>query len=144
MEHIIDPQVFKLDGLSIPDTATPEQWEAIHRTIITCKRAAGKWINQSRSFATAKWGIDYAANAEIQMELALGIESKGKEDAINAPNKSKAIVTIEGIAQSFKLWARSLGDDIDRWDTERCKRALVLLEPMESQARRLRNRLESQ
>ena len=141
MNHIINNEVFKVDGLSISDTTTKDEWESIHRTIITCKKAAGKWLNQSRSFATAKWGLDYAANAEIQMELALGIESKDSKEPINPSNKSKAIVTIEGIAQSFKLWSRSMVDEIDRWDQDRIKRALELLEPIEAQAKALRERL---
>ena len=141
MNHIINNEVFKVDGLSISDTTTKDEWEEIHRTIITCRKAAGKWINQSRSFATARWGLDYAANAEIQMELALGIESKDSKEPINPSNKSKAIVTIEGIAQSFKLWSRSMVDEIDRWDQDRIKRALELLEPIEAQAKALRERL---
>ena len=141
MNHIINNEVFKVDGLSVSDTTTKDEWEEIHRTIITCKKAAGKWLNQSRSFATAKWGLDYAANAEIQMELALGIESKDSKEPINPSNKSKAIVTIEGIAQSFKLWSRSMVDEIDRWDQDRIKRALELLEPIEAQAKALRERL---
>ena len=75
------------------------------------------------------------------MELALGIETSDKPATLNAPDKSKAIVTIEGIHQSFVLWERKMHDEVEMWPEDKLKRALDLLEPMERQARRVRELL---
>jgi flagellar biosynthesis regulator FlaF len=77
------------------------------------------------------------------MEFTLGIEVNDKDESSNAKDKSKAIVTIEGITQSFKLWQRKIKDDIDNWDKERLTRALSLLEPIEAQARAIRERINA-
>ena len=144
MNALIDPNIITPEGLAIPDSTTQEGWTDLHRTILTCKRAAGKWLSQSRKWATEKWGIDYVAETEVQLELALGIETKGKPAPLNPADKSKAIVTIEGISQSFALWHRKMASEVETWDRDRLKRALELLEPMEAQAKAIRARLGAQ
>jgi hypothetical protein len=133
--------IIRPEGLAIPDETTQEQWEALHRHILLAKRAAGKWLSQSRSWASQRWGIDYVAETEVQMELALGIESKETKPTLNAGDKSKAIVTIEGIAQSFSMWHRKMASEVETWEADRLSRALELLEPMEQQAQAIRARL---
>lgn len=129
--------------LVIPDDTTAEQWADIHGSIMLAKRMAGKWIKASREYGEKHFGLDYVAETEVQMEFTLGIETKDKDQGSNAPDKSKAIVTIEGITQSFKLWQRKIADDFDRWDKDRLTRALTMLEPMESQAAEIRRRLQA-
>jgi hypothetical protein len=141
MSALIDSNIITPDGLAIPDSTTQEAWTDLHRAILTCKRAAGKWLSQSRKWATDRWGIDYVAETEVQLELALGIETKDKPAPLNPADKSKAIVTIEGISQSFALWHRKMAGEVETWDRDRLKRALELLEPMEAQAKAIRERL---
>jgi hypothetical protein len=129
--------------LVIPDDATPEQWADIHGSIMLAKRMAGKWLKASREYGEKHFGLDFVAETEVQMEFTLGIEVNDKDESINAKDKSKAIVTIEGITQSFKLWQRKIKDDIDNWDKDRLGRALSLLEPIEAQARAIRERINA-
>lgn len=135
--NLIDPRMSK-DGLEIPDETTQEQWQGIHRDILMCRRAAGKWLSQSRKWATDKWGIDYVAESEVQLEMALGIEAKPAPANLNAPDKSRGIVTIEGIAQSFDLWHRKVAPEIAGWGRDKLERALELLDPIARQAEALR------
>ena len=129
--------------LVIPADATKEQWAEIHGSIMLAKRMAGKWLKASRDFGEKHYGLEYVAETEVQMEFVLGIESEDKDQSNNAQDKSKAIVTIEGITQSFKLWQRKISEDIDNWDEDRLVRALKLLEPMELQAEQIRLRIAS-
>jgi hypothetical protein len=130
--------------LIIPDNATPEQWADIHGSIMLAKRMAGKWLKASREYGEKNFGLDFVAETEVQMEFTLGIEVNDKDESSNAKDKSKAIVTIEGITQSFKLWQRKIKDDIDNWDKERLGRALSLLEPIEAQAKAIRERMNAE
>ena len=135
---IIDPTTFSPDKVQIPADATQEQWAEIHRTVMLCRKASKAWLKQSREFATQKWGVEFVAEAEIQMELALGIEPPKETPRLNPSDKSAAIVTIEGIAQQFVLWHRKMDDEISTWDKPRIQKALNLLEPIEREAARLR------
>jgi hypothetical protein len=135
--------ITKDKNLVIPDDTTAEQWADIHGSIMLAKRMAGKWIKASREYGEKHFGLDFVAETEVQMEFTLGIETKEKDQGSNAPDKSKAIVTIEGITQSFKLWQRKIADDFDRWDKDRLTRALTMLEPMERQAAEIRRKLQA-
>lgn len=129
--------------LVIPDDTTQETWTPNHCKLLLAKRFLSKWIKSSREFGIKHFGLDYVAETEVQMEFQLGIEVKDKENDLNPKDKSRAIVTIEGITQSFKLWQRKIQDDIPKWDKERLERALNMLEPMEKQASEIRSRLQS-
>ena len=52
-------------------------------------------------------------------------------------------MTIEGLSQSFILWQRKMSDEIQGWDKDKLTRALDLLEPMEREAKRVRELLEA-
>ena len=65
-------------GLSISDNATQDEWVAMHHQLLQCKRHASQWLSKSRKFASDKWGIDFVAESEAQLELQLGIEHKPK------------------------------------------------------------------
>lgn len=140
---IIDTSTFTQDKVEIPNDATQEQWAEIHKTIMLCRKASRAWLRQSREWAEQKWGAEFVAQTEIQMELALGIEHKPEQTKpdINPPDKSKAIVTIQGISQSWAMWFRRMKPEIEKWDKERLKAALVLIEPIETQAKAMRERL---
>ena len=141
----IPPTTFALDALNLPPHLTEEAWGGIHRTILLCRASSRLWLRQSRDYASTRWGVDYVAEAEMQMELALGLpEPKPEKPALNPEDKSRAIVTIEGICQSFALWQRKMAPEIERWDRERLTKALALVEPIEAQAKRIRELLANQ
>lgn len=140
--NIIDPTTFALDKVNIPSDATQEQWQEIHRTILLCRKASRAWIKQSREWAAEKWGVDYVAECEEQMELALGLPPvDATQTSINPADKTKAIVTIEAVSQMFSLWHRRMDAEINTWDQPRIEKALKLIEPIEAQAKRLRGML---
>jgi hypothetical protein len=133
--------MFTLHALNLPDTLTPAEWTAIHRDIIVCKKAATKWLQQSRDYSTGRWGVEFCADTEAQLELDLGLNLPDAKPALNPQDKSRAIVTIEGISQKFILWQRKMDEEVTTWDSARLNAALNLLEPMEKEAQRLRNLL---
>jgi hypothetical protein len=138
MQTLIDQK-----NLEIPESTTKQQWTDLHTRIILAKKMAGKWLKTSRLFGEKKYGLDYVGEVEVQAELDLGIEMKEKPENGNASDKSKAIVTIEGISQSFKLWQRKIKDDFQNWDKLRLEKALDLLEPIEKQAKEIREKLDA-
>lgn len=139
--NIIDPATFAPNALNISADTTQEEWLELHKTVMLCRKACKTWVKTSRTFATERWGIDFVAEAEVQMELALGIEAPKETPKLNPGDKSSAIVTIEGIAQQFVLWHRKMDDEISGWDRPRIEKALGLLEPIEAQIVRLRGML---
>lgn len=141
--NLIDPTTYALDSVTIPQDATKEQWGEIHRTILLCRTASRAWLKQSREYAATRWGADYVAEAEIQMELALGLPQPEPKPDLNPADKAKGIVTIEGVSQQFALWARKMQPEIAKWDRPKLTRALELLEPIEAQAKAMRDRLQT-
>ena len=139
--QIIDTTMFTLHALNLPDTLTPAEWTDIHKDILVCKRAASKWLSQSRDYSTARWGMEFCADTEAQLELDLGLTLTEEKPTLNPDDKTKAIVTIEGLSQKFTVWERKMSDDIGKWDRDRLERALELLSPMEQTAARIRQLL---
>jgi hypothetical protein len=138
---LIDQAMFTLNALNLPDTLTPAEWTDIHKDILVCKRAASKWLSQSRDYSTARWGMEFTADTEAQLELDLGLTLADAKPTLNPDDKTKAIVTIEGLSQKFTVWERKMSDDIGKWDRDRLERALELLTPMEATAARIRGLL---
>jgi hypothetical protein len=139
--QIIDTTMFTLHALNLPETLTPAEWTDIHKDILVCKRAASKWLSQSRDYSTARWGMEFTADTEAQLELDLGLTLADEKPTLNPDDKTKAIVTIEGLSQKFTVWERKMSDDIGKWDRDRLERALELLTPMEATAARIRGLL---
>jgi hypothetical protein len=139
--QIIDTTMFTLHALNLPETLTPAEWTNIHKDILVCKRAASKWLSQSRDYSTARWGMEFCADTEAQLELDLGLTLADEKPTLNPDDKTKAIVTIEGLSQKFTVWERKMSDDIGKWDRDRLERALELLTPMETTAARIRQLL---
>lgn len=133
--------MFTLHALNLPETLTPAEWTDIHKDILVCKRAASKWLSQSRDYSNSRWGMEFTADTEAQLELDLGLTLAEAKPTLNPDDKSKAIVTIEGLSQKFTVWERKMSDDIGKWDKARLERALELLTPMETTAARIRGLL---
>jgi hypothetical protein len=139
--QLIDQAMFTLSGLNLPDNLTPAEWTVIHKDILVCKRAASKWIQQSRDYSTSRWGQDFTIDTEIQLEMDLGLALPEPKPELNPADKTRAIVTIEGLSQKFELWSRKMDSEIEHWDADRLNRALELLTPFEKQAARIRQLL---
>lgn len=139
--QLIDTTMFTLHALNLPETLTPAEWTAIHRDILVCKKAATKWLQQSRDYSTGRWGVEFTADTEAQLELDLGLALPDAKPALNPADKTKAIVTIEGLSQKFLLWQRKMNEEVTTWDSDRLNAALNLLEPMEKEAQRIRELL---
>jgi hypothetical protein len=139
--QLIDQAMFTLNALNLPETLTPAEWTNIHKDILVCKRAASKWLTQSRDYSTARWGMEFTADTEAQLELDLGLTLTEEKPTLNPDDKTKAIVTIEGLSQKFTVWERKMSEDIGKWDRDRLTRALELLTPMEATAARIRQLL---
>lgn len=140
--NIIDTATFSPTEVTIPSDATQEEWVAIHKTIMMCRKSSKSWLKQSREFASSRWGEEFLAETEVQMELLLGIEPPKETPKLNPADKSSAIVTIEGISQQFTLWHRKMDAEIAGWDKAKVEKALGLLEPIEREAKRLRGMLD--
>ena len=120
--------------IDLTEGMTQEGWTEIHQRILACKRHAGKWASKSRKFATNKWGIDFVAESEAQMELALGIEAKtGPEPC----DEHKEAAAANGLVRAYE---RGYGKDADLagWDAARAGRVLELMGPIEGFLVRLR------
>ena len=139
--QLIDTTMFTLHALNLPETLTPAEWTDIHKDILVCKRAASKWLSQSRDYSNSRWGMEFTADTEAQLELDLGLTLADAKPTLNPDDKTKAIVTIEGLSQKFTVWERKMSDDIGKWDRDRLERALELLTPMEATAARIRGLL---
>ena len=137
--QLIDTTMLTLNSLSLPDTLTKDDWTDIHGQLLLCKKAAAKWLQQSRDYSTSKWGLEFCADTEAQLELDLGLALPDERPALNPADKTRAIVTIEGLSQKFELWSRKMDSEIEAWDADRLNRALELLGPFEKQAARIRS-----
>jgi hypothetical protein len=132
---------YKPDRVELPDDLTQDAWAEIHRNILLCRHASRTWLRQSRQYAEGRWGEDFVAETEVQYELALGLPDPEPKPKLNPEDKSGAIVTIEGISQSFQMWNRKMAPQIESWDQGKLTKALALLAPIEAQAKRIRELL---
>lgn len=139
--QLIDTTKLTLKELNLPQTLTKEEWTEGHAQLLLCKKSADKWLKQSRDYSTTRWGLEFTADTEEQLEFELGIPMPDAKPALNPADKTKAIVTIEGISQKFLLWQRKMDEEVSTWDSDRLNAALALLEPMEREAQRIRELL---
>jgi len=133
---------FTLDGLRIPEDTNKVEWYHIHKNAMLCHKASSKWLKQSREFGTKAFGEDFAAGTEAQLTLDLGLPIPEDKPQLNPDDKSTALVTIEGISQSFSLWHRKVEADIPSWGSDQVKRGLELLEPIARQYEELKRMIE--
>jgi hypothetical protein len=128
----LDSSIFTSEGVIIPADTQKREWKKIHKTILAYQHARKSrrgWLMRSRAFAMERWGEDYLAESEVQMETALGIEPPKESPKLNPADKSSAIVTIEGISQQFTLWHRKMDAEIAGWNKSQIEKAIGLLEP---------------
>ena len=140
---ILNPDFFNDKGeLALPDGISPLQWKRIHQDLTKGKLYIKRWHKASRNYGEEHFGTEFAAEWEAQLEFNLGLPNDApKQETLNPSDKSRVFVSIEGINQQYVMWERKMGDEIQTWDGDKCKRALEFLEPMESMAAKLRNQL---
>lgn len=135
---------YSVEGIQFSPETDRETWWNTHRQIILAKNASGRWLRQSREWASKQFGDEYVGQAEAQMELALGLVQQEKpKDTLNPGDKSKSIVTIQGVSTQFQMWYRKMDEHIEQWDRNTLNQALDLINPMEQAAKRIRDRLQS-
>ena len=132
----------KKGQFTMPPGSTREQWARIHSQLTVARLMLGGWYKDSRRYGIETHGEEFVATLEVQLELGLNLPNESpKQETLNPSDKSRVFVSIEGINQQYVMWERKMGDEIQTWDGNKCKRALEFLEPMESMAAKLRNQL---
>jgi hypothetical protein len=124
------------------DGLTKEEWFETHYQIRRAKKRVKGWLKQSLDHGEANYGAEYAGKADAQIMFDLGDGYIEPPADLNPGDKSKGILNIEGIAQSFVLWHRKMEGEIREWDRPRCEAALKLIEPIARLADELKHRLE--
>lgn len=142
--ELIASNNFKIlpDGsIEFRDGLSKEEWYEDHRKFIHAKKFANAWIKKSREYGIERFGVDYVADSEVAIEVDLFGDKIEEKVSVEADDKSKGIFTLHGMSQSFVIWQRKMGPEIEHWNREQLTKALPLLEPIEAQARRIRERL---
>ncbi|MFY8267809.1 MAG: hypothetical protein ACOVLK_00285 [Terrimicrobiaceae bacterium] len=139
----LDLSKFTPTEVVIPENATQAEWTELHRVVLLCKKASTKWLQQSRGFAAAKWGMDFVNDTEVQLELDLGIALLDQPPEPDSGDKTRAMGAVQGIAKKFQHWQSKMSDEFTEWNPEQLRQAIELLEPIESQVRHLRELLAS-
>ncbi len=106
-----------------------EEWYELHLKFMPRKRGFTAWRRASEKYACERWGVEFVADAEVQMEIAMGIPVHLPKPRLNPADKSRSFLSIEGISARFMLWHRKMVAEIDTWDASRLDRAIQLLEP---------------
>jgi hypothetical protein len=120
----------------------PSAWINFHRDMMRVRKHSKSWFKQSREYGIEQYGIEFVAESEVQLELSLGIEPKDQPPRLNPDDKTKAIVTIEGISQKFTLWGRRMEPEIETWEKDRLTKLRELLRPMIELNAKIEKRLE--
>lgn len=130
----IDGSIVFRDGLS------KAEWYEVHRRLMHTKSHATAWIKTSEKYAVDNYGIADTAKAIAEIERDLfGVRIE--KPNLNPTDKSRTYLSIDGISARFVLWERKMHDEVETWDKDKLTRALDLLEPMERQAKRVRELL---
>lgn len=128
-------------SITLAPELTQKEWEDIHANILLARHASRAWVKQSRLYAEQRWGAEYVALCEIQMELSLDLPKPLEKLQLNPNDKSKGIITIEGICQYWAIWERNMDKEMTTWDKSCIHKALTLLEPIEKRVQLLRSML---
>lgn len=137
------PITLGLDGrLIIPDGMPIHHYEVAVRRVEMFKEKAKAFSRQLQEYGESEYGLDQIVPIYEQIFMDLGKNLEDKQDDLNPRDKSRNIVTIEGVSRSFTAWFSKMGPDIPTWNKTQLSKALTLLEPIEAQAKRLRGMLD--
>jgi len=122
--------------VNLSPTMTPQEWAERHAFLVSVRRKARQLIVESMDFGIDRYGSQFAEGVHTQAELALGLPEPKEKFGINGEGKAKGLVSIEGAAQGFKLWYRTVEHLIPKWGPEKLDMAIELLEePVAAHAR---------
>jgi hypothetical protein len=142
-EGVIDPSgivlssYFRPDGLFLPENLSKEEFFEVLYKAKLCKKFGSHWVRQAIEYGLNAYDKDFVHDTEDQVdkkiakqfELFRGFPEIDEKPKLNEGlGKGTAIVTIEGIRQSFDIWRRKVA--VDKWNTNDCKKACELLRPM--------------
>ena len=124
---------FRPDGLVLPEVLSGNEFFDIGYQIKVAKKCSSIWLRQWREYGSNNYGEEFVQDTEekirSQLSLDLGLVDPPHPPKLNVGlGKGTAIVTIEGIRQSFDMWRRKVA--VDRWDSNDRKKAAELLRPM--------------
>ena len=124
---------FRPDGLVLPEVLSGQEVFEIGYKIKVAKKCSAIWLRQWREYVANNHGEEFLEDTEKQIDtqltLELGMPEEQEKPKLNEGlGKGTAIVTIEGIRQSFDMWRRKVA--VDRWESNDRKKAAELLRPM--------------
>lgn len=133
--ELVPAGYFRPDGLVLPEVLSGQEYFEIGYRIKVAKKCSSLWMRQWVEYGQNSYGEEFVEDTikqiEGQLALALGLppeEETKKPDLNQGLGKGSAIVTIEGIRQSFDIWRRKVS--VERWNTGDRKKACELLRPM--------------
>jgi len=124
---------FRPDGLVLPEVMSGQEYFEVGYRIKMAKKCSSIWMRHWREYGEKEYGEEFVEDTEKQIDdqlvLALGLPPEEDKPKLNEGlGKGTAIVTIEGIRQSFDLWRRKVA--VDKWTSADRKKACELLRPM--------------
>ena len=125
----------ELKSYTIPEEITQEAWEKGHKDLLYYKEAARYLILKSQAFGAKKFGIETVAKVEAHFFLKMGIDPTKPAMLERDPETD----VLKHIQQSVQRWMAK--SNPEAWDRDKLNRALELLEPMEREAKRVRELL---
>jgi len=123
---------FTPEGLALPEVLSGQEFFELGRHIKMAKKLSVQWLKQWRNYGENQFGEEFVQDTEAQIELDLGLAALEvtEKPTLNPKDKSTAIVTIQGIRQSFDLWHRKMAPQIPDWSRDQRKMAAELLRPI--------------
>jgi len=124
---------FRPDGLVLPEVLSGQEYFEIGYRIRVAKKCSSLWMRQWLEYGEKAYGEEFVKDTidqiDSQLQLQLGLPPAEEKPKLNEGlGKGTAIVTIEGIRQSFDIWRRKVA--VDRWNSADRKKACELLRPM--------------
>jgi hypothetical protein len=124
---------FRPDGLVLPEVLSGQEYFEVGYRIKIAKKCSSLWMRQWREYGQNQYGEEFVEDTEKQIDdqlvLALGLPPEEAKPNLNEGlGKGTAIVTIEGIRQSFDIWRRKVA--VDRWNSADSKKACEILRPI--------------
>jgi hypothetical protein len=127
----------ELKTYTIPEDITVEDWEDGHRKLLYYKEASRYLILKSQAFGAKKFGIETVARVQAMFCLQMGIDPTKPAMLERDPETD----VLRHLQQSVERWMAK--SNPEAWDKDKLTRALDLLEPMEREAKRVRELLEA-
>ena len=117
------------DGeLIIPDSLTLEEFYESYRLLLHFNKRSRAWRRKLEKFGIDKYGLDAVVGVYDQIMMELGDDQTPPESlSVNPEDKTKAIITIEGISQNCSMWWRKVEPEMIGWEIPRLKKAAALL-----------------